>query len=290
LRVAKNIHALKIPFSLAISPGISVERVVYVYLIYGSRIYLIDTGVASSVDAIFNYIKKTGRRPEEIAMAVLTHSHPDHIGGAAEIQKVTGCPIAAHGAEKSWIEDPELQCKERPVPGFRSIVGGPARVDRILEDGDVIELEDGLHLEMFHVPGHSKGSVALLLREDMALFSGDAIPLTGDAPIYDDALESVRSIKKLKSITGLKWLLSAWDDPQEGDDAYRSMDEGLGYIQRVHAAVLKTSGPGTAVDSVALCGHVLRELGLPDKAMSPLAVRSVEANLRVRERRDLLKE
>jgi hydroxyacylglutathione hydrolase len=288
LRVTEHVHALKIPFSLAIGSGVSVERSVYMYLIYGKRVYLIDTGVASSVDVVFDYIRKTGRTPEEISMAILTHSHPDHIGGIAEIRKATGCSVAAHGAEKPWIEDVELQSKERPVPGFHSLVGGPARVDRVLEGGEVLELEDGLHLEVFRTPGHSKGSVSLLLPEDMALFSGDAIPLTGDAPIYDDAVESARSIKRLKSITGLKLLLSAWDDPQRGDSIYRTMDEGLRYLQRVHEAVLKTSG--TAVDSTALCRNVLRELGIQGETMNPLAVRSIEANLRARERRDLLKE
>jgi hydroxyacylglutathione hydrolase len=288
LRVTEHVHALKIPFSLAISPGVNVERSVYMYLIYGKQVYLIDTGVASSVDVVFDYIRKAGRTPEEISMAILTHSHPDHIGGIAEIQKATGCSVAAHGAEKPWIEDVELQRKERPVPGFHSLVGGPARVDRVLMGGEVLELESGLHLEVLHTPGHSKGSVSLLLPEDMALFSGDAIPLTGDAPIYDDAVESARSIKRLKSIAGLKWLLSAWDGPRRGDSIYRTMDEGLRYLQRVHEAVLKTSG--TAVDRAALCRNVLRELGIPGETMNPLAERSVEANLRARERRDLLKE
>ncbi len=288
MRVTEHVHALKITFSLDLGAGASVERSVYVYLIYGRRIYLIDTGVATSADAVFSYIRKTGRKPEEIALSVLTHSHPDHIGGAAEIQKATGCSIAAHGAEKPWIEDVELQCRERPVPGFHAVVAGPVKVSRALEDGDVLRLEDGLRLEVFHTPGHSKGSVSLLLREDMALFSGDAIPVTGDAPIYDDAIESVRSVKKLQGITGLRWLLSAWDDPRRGDDIYRSMDESLRYLQRVHEAVLGASG--TVVDPMALCRHVLRGLGLPEKAANPLAVRSVEANLRVKERRDLLKE
>ncbi|HTX43859.1 MAG TPA: MBL fold metallo-hydrolase, partial [Methanocella sp.] len=280
MRITDHVHALKLPFRLIAGPGITVERFVYTYLIYGRQIYLIDTGVAPSVEAIFKYVRSTGRRPEEISMAILTHSHPDHIGGAAEIRRLTGCSMSAHGAEKPWIEDVGLQYKERPVPGFHTIVGGPVSVDRVLEDGDVLELEDGLHLEVFHTPGHSKGSVSLLLREEMALFSGDVIPLASDAPIYDDAVESVRSIKRLKNITGLEWLLSAWDGPRKGGQIYRTMDEGLDYLQRVHGAVLNNSG--MAADPATMCRHVLRELGLPEKAMNPLAIRSVEANLRAR--------
>lgn len=47
MQVTKNIHALKIPFQVPIGPGKAVERFVYVSLIYGERICLIDTGVAT---------------------------------------------------------------------------------------------------------------------------------------------------------------------------------------------------------------------------------------------------
>lgn len=78
-------------------------------------------------------------------------------------------------------------------------------------------LGGGLRLEVFHTPGHSKGSISLLLHEDRALFYGDAVPLVGDATTYDDVLACVKSIKKLKKIKGINLLLSSWDNPQEGE-------------------------------------------------------------------------
>jgi glyoxylase-like metal-dependent hydrolase (beta-lactamase superfamily II) len=199
MQITKHIHAIKIPFQIAIGPGIKVDRFVYVYLIYGKKIYLIDTGVATSEKMIFDYIRKTGRNPEDISLIVLTHSHPDHIGALHEIKRATGCTIAAHHGERSWIEDVEQQQRERPVPGFHSLVGGSVLIDRILENGDILDL-DGIRLEVFHTPGHSRGSISLLLPEDRALFTGDAIPLAKDLPIYDDVLASVRSIKKIKAL------------------------------------------------------------------------------------------
>lgn len=65
MQITKQIHAIKIPFQIAIGPGIKVDRFVYVYLIYGKKIYLIDTGVATSEKMIFDYIRKTGRNPED---------------------------------------------------------------------------------------------------------------------------------------------------------------------------------------------------------------------------------
>ena len=138
---------------------------VHVYLIYGSRICLIDTGVSSAETIIFDYLRNTGRSPEEIDMIILTHSHPDHIGAVKSIKESTGCVIAAHSGEKDWIEDVDLQCRERPVPGFHSLVGGSVNIDRLVEEGDILNLGDGLSVEVIHTPGHTEGSISLCLQK-----------------------------------------------------------------------------------------------------------------------------
>ncbi|MBW1740587.1 MAG: MBL fold metallo-hydrolase [Deltaproteobacteria bacterium] len=289
MQVKTHIHAIKIPFQIPIGPQKSIERFVYAYLIYGKdKIYLIDTGVASSEVLIFDYVRKTGRNPDEISMIVLTHSHPDHIGSAQAIKKATGCTVAAHPGEKSWIEDVELQFRERPVPGFHSLVGGSVEVDRILEEGNVLDLGDGLKLQVFHTPGHSKGSISLWLQEDRVLFTGDAIPLAGDIPIYEDVLAAVRSIKKLKDIHGIKILLASWNDPQEGGRVYQLMDEGLHYFQHIHEIVTKVAGNTSQLTPMELCRRVIEDLGLPQIAVNPLVARSFEANLAVRDQQTLL--
>lgn len=289
MQVTKHIHAIKIPFLIPVGPGASVERFVYTYLIYGKdKIYLIDTGVASSEDVIFDYVRKTGRNPDEISMIILTHSHPDHIGSAQTIKKETGCIVAAHPGEKSWIEDVEQQFRERPIPGFHSLVGGSVKINRILEEGDVLDPDDGLKLEVFHTPGHSKGSVSLRLQEDGALFTGDAIPLAGDIPIYEDALAAVKSIKKLQDLNGINVLLASWDDPREGDRVYRLMDEGLHYLQRIHETVARVAGNNFQPEPMELCRRVLGDLGLPEAAANPLVAKSFQANLAARDQRNLL--
>jgi hydroxyacylglutathione hydrolase len=280
MRITKDIHALKIPFQIADpSAGRKIDRFVYVYILCGKRIYLIDSGVASSKDVIFDYIREMGRSPREISLLILTHSHPDHIGGAYAIQRASGCEIAAHSAERSWIEDTDRQLRERPVPSFRSLVAGSVKVDRIIEDGDILNLEEDLSLRVLHTPGHSIGSISLLLQEEGALFSGDVIPIDGDMPIYEDAAASVASIKRLKAISGINHLLSAWDDPREGEEAYRRMDEGLGYLLRIHEAVVQVNINRPSLEPMDLCRAVLREMGLPEDAANPLIARSFEANL-----------
>ena len=290
MQVTEHIHAIKIPFKLSVSPGKTVDRFVYAYLIFGKQICLIDCGVFSSEAMIFDYVKKMGRDPQEISMLVLTHSHPDHIGASRSVKKETGCRVAAHIDAQSWIEDVERESKERPIGNFHSLVGGSVKVDLVLSDGDSLDLGNGLTLEVVHTPGHSRGSVSLLLGEDGALFSGDAVPTVGGVPIYEDVFSSIRSIRKLNRIKGLEVLLASWDDPQHGSRVYEFMDEGLGYFQRIHEVVRKVTEDSPSLDARELCERVLKNLGLPEIATIPIVVKSIEAHLRVSRYQDLLRE
>jgi glyoxylase-like metal-dependent hydrolase (beta-lactamase superfamily II) len=280
-------HSFKIP----ITPDSSIDRFVYSYIIYGDTITLIDTGVAGGEVKIFDNIRSSGRSPSEIALIILTHSHPDHIGSASAIQQKTGCSIAAHPAERAWIEDVDLQNRERPVPGFATLVGGSVNIDHELNDGDLIEPDETREGEMqvFFTPGHSTGSISLFMHNEGVLFSGDTIPIPGDLPVYDDALLSVRSVNKLKTLRGIRVLLSSWDEPRKDGYAYRQMDLALNYLQHIHEAVLASAGDGYP-DQMELTRKAAAFLGLPPQAVNPLLARTFAANLRLRDRKNLLSD
>lgn len=294
MQITDHIHALKIPFQITDPSGRRIDRFVYAFLIYGEEICLIDSGVAGSEKYIVEYLKRTGRSPHDISVLILTHAHPDHIGSAAALKRICGCTVAAHAAEKAWIEDVELQAKVRPVPGFFSLVGGSVQVDRVLKEGDVLHLESGPSLQVLHTPGHSSGSLSLWMAEEGALFTADAVPIAGDMPIYQDILASVRSVQRLSSIPEVKHLLAAWDEPRSGSEAYHIMDEGLQYLQRIHSSVLKAARENPALleqDFMQLCRQVLVGLGLPPVMANPLVASSFQASLReeMREQQDLLR-
>ncbi len=218
---------------------------------------------------------------------ILTHSHPDHIGSAKSIKENSGCKVAAHHGEKSWIGDVELQAKERPVPNFHLLVEGPVDVDITLEDGDVLDFDENISLKVIRTSGHSKGSISLLLEEEGVLFTGDAVPLKGDLPIYDDIETSANSIKKLKTIEGIKTLLASWDGPKEGEDAYHIMDEALNYLQRIHESVIKINRENPSEDPMEFCKRILKDLGIPETATNPIVARSFQAKLKAIENQDL---
>lgn len=278
VQISRHVHALRIPFKIQIAPEVSFDRFVYAFLIYGSKICLIDTGVASSSNVILDYIIKTGRKPEEISLIVQTHAHPDHIGSTKAIKEATGCFVAIHSLEKTWLEDIDVQFRERPVPGFHDLVGGSVTVDRSLQGGETIDLGNNLTLQVIHTPGHSKGSISLLCREDNVLFTGDAIVLPGDLPIYEDYEAMIQSLEKLKAVEGIRYLLSSWDTPQEGKKVYEVMKSSLFYLQRIHQVVGKISNP--MLDPMELCKLVVAELGLPPMAATPMLAKSFLANVK----------
>lgn len=279
MQITDHIHALKIPFQIPVGSGKTLERFVYVYLILGQKICLIDSGVKGSERVIFDYLKKIGRKPENISLLILTHAHPDHIGAAQSIKQTSGCSVVAHPDAQAWIEDVELQFKQRPVPGFHTLVGGSTSIDRLLQDGENIECGP-VSLQVILTPGHAMGSLSFYCKEEKVLFSGDAIPQKNDLPIYDDAVTVAASINRLKSIPA-EYLLASWTDPLKGSEVGKMMDEGLAYLQQIHKVVRDIAKAHEAIEPLELCARTLKVLGLPEVAVNPLIAKSLASHLPV---------
>ena len=288
MQVSRTIHALKIPFRIPLAPDISLDRSVYLYLVLGPRITVIDSGVAGAHQVVFDYLQAHGRNPEEITTLILTHSHPDHVGGARSLHNRTGCRILAHAREKAWIEDTARQQQERPVPGFDQLVEGSVPVDALLEDGRNVDLDGTTSCRVHATPGHSPGSLSLLFPEEKVLVTGDALPLPGDLPIYDDFALSLQSIGKLRELSGqAETLLSSWEPPLHGNAQIRQrIAEGVSWLRRVHSRVLRIHEEENSA-GMELCARVVSELGLPPSAANPLVARSLRANLAAAETADL---
>ena len=121
MQITPYIHALKTP--LGPDPG----RFVYVYLIYGDGITVIDTGFNGTEKLITGYIRSTGRDPSEIRLIILTHAHPDHTGSAKALRDLTGCTIAAHPLDAPSIEHPDPMLLKPPAPACSHWLAGECR-------------------------------------------------------------------------------------------------------------------------------------------------------------------
>jgi hypothetical protein len=107
--------------------------------------------------------------------------------------------------------------------------------------------------------------------------------------VYDDALLSVQSVKKLKTIRGIRVLLSSWDEPRKEGNAYRQMDLALEYLRHIHEVVLDCAGEDSP-DPMELTIKSAAVLGLPPQAVNPLLSRTFAENMRVRDRKNLLSD
>ena len=271
-----SIRSINLPFKVPVTPTVALDRSVNVFVIESEELALVDAGVKGSEKIIFQRVRAMGRRPNEIKKLILTHSHPDHIGAAREIAAATGCEVLAHGAERTWIEDPAVQKAERPVPGFDALVSGPVRIDRRVTDNEDVSIA-GMSLRVVHTPGHSPGSITLWSPAERVAITGDAVPVPGDLPIYDDAFETLGSIRRLRSL-GMETMLSAWAEPLEGHAINKRLDDASQMVQTVHRSVVRNS-TGMEV-TPALLEAVTRDLGLPASTVNPMLARTVLSHLR----------
>jgi glyoxylase-like metal-dependent hydrolase (beta-lactamase superfamily II) len=278
MKIIENLHVLKIPFKIHISPEIALDRFVNCYIIEGKQITLIDTGVAGSEKILFDYLLKIGRKPEEISLVLLTHSHPDHIGSVKTIKDITKCKVTIHEAERQWLEDTDLQFRERPVPGFQNLVAGPCKADKLLKDEDILEIDDNITIDVVHCPGHSVGSVSFLYRQRNVLFSGDAIPVKNDIPIYDDYLTSIKTLEKIENLPYSEYLLSSWDSEKKGDEVEMAVSDGFEVLYLVHKAWLEANKESKENDINILTKLVLEKLGMPSGFVNPLFLRALKSH------------
>lgn len=262
MKITESIHVLRLDFNIQINSQTKFEKFVNVIFIFGDRITLIDTGVKYSLPSILNYIKENGRNISELDTIILSHSHPDHIGSALELKKLSGCKILAHHAEKDWIEDIDFQFAERPIPGFYTLVDSSVKVDEFIVHNQVIEIEHNIHLKIFHAPGHSNGMINILFIEDKILFTADSIPLKGDIPNYNNFSQLIISLNEIYQNRNYNIMLTSWTPPIfDRIEMNRLMTAGSTYLFRVDCSV--KSNYSKQPICINACENTLKELGIP---------------------------
>lgn len=126
---------------------------------------IIDPGADAS--AIVNAVREAGL---SIELIVATHNHVDHVGALRQVKEATGAPYAVHEADAESLM-PDVFGRMLGVMMSRSLKA-PPKPDRLLRDGDVIEVGD-LEFSVLHTPGHTPGGISL--RGDGFVFSGDTL-------------------------------------------------------------------------------------------------------------------
>ncbi len=115
---------------------------------------LINSSLEASVPLIQASVEKLGFKFSDTKILLISHAHWDHDAGSAAIKKLTGAQYMVMDADVPVVESggtTDFQYGKTPGNQYP-----PAKVDRILHDGDEVKL-GGVTLTAHKTPGHTKG-------------------------------------------------------------------------------------------------------------------------------------
>jgi glyoxylase-like metal-dependent hydrolase (beta-lactamase superfamily II) len=131
-------------------------------------------------------LAEAARLGKNIEAVLLTHGHFDHVGGVRTLAAETDCRVYLH--EKDLSMPPQM-------------TAGPLYYTDLYREGDVLDLA-GLKIRVIHTPGHTEGSVCLLVED--AMFSGDTL-FEGSCGRTDlPGGDWATILKSLKRLTGME--------------------------------------------------------------------------------------
>ena len=146
----------------------SFQENTYVLSDESGKCVIVDAGCNSDLefDKLIKYISSSNLTPEKL---LLTHGHVDHVLGAAKVCAYYKIETYAHKLEIDLIKSATLYgaafgFNATPVP----------LISFFLVEGISINFGNS-KLDVFHVPGHSKGSVALYSEVDKFVITGDVL-------------------------------------------------------------------------------------------------------------------
>ena len=122
---------------------------------------LLNSNLESSVPMIRQNVERLGFRFSDIKILLISHGHFDHCAGSALIKQLTGAKYMVMEGDVPVVEDggrSDFHYSDRPDFLFK-----PAKVDRILHDGDEVRLGDVV-LTAHLTAGHTKGCTTWTLR------------------------------------------------------------------------------------------------------------------------------
>uniref|UniRef100_A0AC34GIV2 Metallo-beta-lactamase domain-containing protein n=1 Tax=Panagrolaimus sp. ES5 TaxID=591445 RepID=A0AC34GIV2_9BILA len=145
----------------------------------GKSKILIDTGEQNIKEYIDKLSEALGSDCK-IEAIIITHWHGDHIGGIPGVIKLIGCDIPVYKFKRS-----------------DNVVETDYNYNYIDHDHEV--KVDGATLQLLYTPGHTADHMAILHKEENALFSGDCILGEGSA-VFEDLHSYMNSLNKFLEI------------------------------------------------------------------------------------------
>lgn len=194
------------------------------YLVEGDdKAVLLDTG--SGIGSLKHCVEQLTDKPVTV---LITHGHVDHAMGAWEFNDVymshKDQEIYMEHADMNFRKEGFIQLSNGIIPDGEDIIpSAPFSHFKDLKGGDRFDL-GGITVEIYDCPGHTKGSVVMLIKEERALLLGDACNYF--TFLFDDYSTSVTeyeaSLKKLQKEVSGKY-----------DTVYLSHGNGQGHKEMI---------------------------------------------------------
>ncbi len=144
------------------------------------QVTLLDMGLPGHGPKLLDALSAIGSGPSDVTRLLLTHAHPDHLGGLAHVVEQTGLGVGVHEDDAGYVRDGETP-PQVPVGVLGRLLHlvtpdldqPPLPVAAELSDGELLPVAGGLRV--VHMPGHSPGHAGFVHEPTRVLVTGDAI-------------------------------------------------------------------------------------------------------------------
>jgi len=205
-----RIEKLVLPTPFPVGP-------INVYLIVDEPITLVDTGPKTdeAIAALRAGLSRLGFAFSDIGRIILTHTHEDHCGLAAMLQRESGARVYVHEWEHRNITTRGMTRANRRLLELSGVpaeemVQIASRYEQIHQFADVVEDAEAFRdehefifasgaLRVVHTPGHTPGSCCLLRESNRLLLTGDTIlkNITPNPVLNPDPIDPERRFPSL---------------------------------------------------------------------------------------------